>query len=63
MDYFSSLPKDVLIYLALKYDLPSLDNFCQTSKRINEIHTFWYNKLLKDFGLYKDDIIKIIKMK
>ena len=62
MDYFSLLPKDVLIQLALEYDLPSLVKFCQSNKRINEIvcnnHTFWYNKLIKEFNLYKDDIPK-----
>ena len=61
MDYFSLLPKDVLIQLALEYDLSSLNKFCQSSKKINRIlnnHTFWYNKLIKEFGLYKADILQ-----
>ena len=60
MNYFSSLPKDIVIKLALKFDLPTLLKFCQISKRINEVvcenKDFWYNKLIKDFGLNRVDI-------
>lgn len=47
------LNKDVLLLLAMQMDLPTLNNFCRTSKRINEKvcnnDIFWRNKLEKDF--------------
>jgi hypothetical protein len=44
---------DVLILLALKLDLSSLNSLCRTSKRMNRIlcdnKTFWLNKIKKDY--------------
>jgi hypothetical protein len=56
------LPKDILIHLALEYDLPTIFAFCQTSKRGNEIlclnDNFWYNKIQKDFGLTRTEVFQ-----
>lgn len=60
--YLEKLPKDLLIELALSFDLASLLNFCQSSKNINQIICeniqFWYRKLITDFNIYRKDIPK-----
>lgn len=42
-----TLNKDILIYLALDMDIPTLFNYCLVNKRINNIvcenNTFWIN--------------------
>lgn len=52
-----NLPKDVIIQLALEFDLPSILSLCQTSTKLNmlicENNTFWINKLRKDFDILK----------
>jgi hypothetical protein len=59
------LPKDILIHLALEYDLPTVLSFCSTSKRMNEIiclnDNFWYNKIQKDFGLTRTEVLKRLR--
>ena len=48
------LPKDIIIKLALELDLPSILNYCRSSKKFNNMvcnnYTFWMNKHLKDFN-------------
>lgn len=48
-----TLNKDILIYLALDMDIPTLFNYCLVNKRINNIvcenNTFWMNKLNNDY--------------
>lgn len=47
------LPPDVLIRMALDYDMPEILSLCLTSKRINGIicenSKFWMNKLIRDY--------------
>ena len=49
-----SLPKDLLIQLALELDLPSILNYCRSSKKFNNLicnnYTFWMNKHIRDFN-------------
>ena len=49
------LPKDLIMQIALEYDLPEILAFCRTNKLYNQIicenNTFWNNKLIRDFGL------------
>lgn len=46
------LNKDILMLLAIEMDLPSLLNFCESSKKINDKvckqNIFWRNKLEKE---------------
>ena len=53
------LNKDELFLLAIELDLPSLLNFCLTSKRFNEVickkESFWVNKLDRDYSNYKEN--------
>lgn len=50
-----NLPKDILVTIALEYNLPDIINFCQTSKKINNKvcnnNDFWINKIYKDFNI------------
>ena len=50
--------RDILITLALEYDLPTIYKFCSTSKRMYEIicnnNLFWLSKLKKDFPVLQD---------
>ena len=52
--------RDIIISLALEYDLPTLLNYCRTSKRINDLvcnnNLFWVLKLKKDFDISPEDI-------
>ena len=52
-----TLNKDMLVKIALEFDLPSILRFCSSGKRINEKvcknTDFWYNKLKKDFTDYQ----------
>ncbi len=51
-----SLPKDVIVFMALKYDLRTILNLCQTNKHFNKLiclnNVFWMNKTVKDYGYY-----------
>lgn len=55
-----NFPRDMIIQLALEYDLSTIMNFCRTSKRMNTIicdnNIFWINKLNKDFNIQVQDI-------
>lgn len=48
-----TLPKDVLVLLALRMSPPDLMNFCLTKKRFNESvcnnRDFWVEKLKRDY--------------
>ena len=52
---------DVMLLLAFEMDLPTLLNFCLTSKKVNDKickdETFWAKKLQKDYSQYLDDFI------
>lgn len=49
------LGKDVLVMIALDYDLPTILSFCSSSKRFNNVicknNNFWISKLRKDFDI------------
>ena len=51
------IPNDMLFKIALEYDMPTLLNFCRTSKKINNLicenNLFWFYKLRKDFDITK----------
>ncbi len=55
---FKNVPKDILIYMALSYDLPEILSLCRTSKRFNNTiclnQLFWMNKLMKDFPIFRN---------
>jgi len=50
-----TLPKDILISIALNLDLPQIIQFCKTDKYHNNVicesRNFWNRKLLQDFGI------------
>jgi len=49
------LPNDVIVYMALNYDLNTILSFCLTSERMNRVvcqnDNFWRMKFERDFGL------------
>ena len=49
----SSLPKDVILLLALELNYPDIISLCQTSSRFNQLvcqsDSFWRNKMLRDY--------------
>ena len=49
-----SLPKDILIEIAIELDLSDIVNWCQLNKRINSLtgqnETFWMRKFIHDYG-------------
>ena len=51
-----TVPKGLLISMALGYDLATILNFCLTSKRFNSFicqnNNFWMNKTLYDYGQF-----------
>ena len=57
------LPKDILIKIALYFDLSDIINLCLTSKIINERvglnQMFWMKKLSNDYNIFNKDIPKI----
>jgi len=57
---FDNVPNDVVVYMALNYDLATITAFCQTSSRFNMLvcqnNNFWLQKLEKDFGLNRVDV-------
>jgi hypothetical protein len=59
------LSKDELFLIAIDLDMPSLINFCQTSKNVNrkvcENNYFWVHKLKKDFNIDFKEISKMPK--
>lgn len=59
------LPKDILLFMALKYDMMDVLSFCQVNKKFNDLlcknNTFWMNKVLFDFGKYNHIPKNIIK--
>ena len=48
-----SLPKDVLVYLALELDLVDIASLCRSNRKIDEKicknHNFWRNKINRDY--------------
>ena len=48
-----SLPKDLIMTIALEYNLPDILSTCLTSKRMRDIicdnETFWMNKVKRDY--------------
>jgi len=60
LNRFDNVPNDVIIYMALNYDLATVTAFCQTSSKFNQLvcqnNNFWLGKLEKDFGLTRDDM-------
>lgn len=49
-----TLPKDVLMYLALEFNIIDIINLCKSSKKINDKickqKHFWSNKFINEFG-------------
>ncbi len=56
----NTLPDDLIVYMALSYDMEDLVSYCRTSKRANHLvcdnNNFWIQKLKRDFGISMDDI-------
>jgi len=54
-----TVPKDILVKLALDLDLPDLLNLCQVNKQINQkicaSKDFWKQKLWKDYNLTSEN--------
>ncbi len=50
-----NLPNDMIIYMALMLDLPTLANYCRSSRKFNSLtcdsYNFWENKLLQEYDL------------
>ena len=48
----AELPRDVVIYMATKLNLPELYNLCLTNSKFNKLicsnEMFWMNKLIND---------------
>ncbi len=55
-----NLPRDVLFYFALEFDLPTVYNLCRTSKKLNQklcqSDEFWSQRLLRDYQIRYQDI-------
>lgn len=55
-DYISTLPNDMIIYIALELDLPVLVNWCSLSNKFKSVtcdnNIFWYNRFKRDFPDY-----------
>jgi len=53
MKKLSDLPKDLIVKMAISFDLPEILHLCQTSKHFNnnicENKYFWVNKYIQDF--------------
>ena len=63
MNNWDNIPKDVLMLIALEYDLPDILSFCLSSKRFNDTvcknNIFWMNKFKRD----QPDVYEKIKDK
>jgi ankyrin repeat protein len=61
-----NVPKDLLIQMALEYDLPTVFHLCQTNRNFNTIlcdnETFWRKRVVRDFGQYGHTIDKARKV-
>lgn len=62
-DKFSTVPKDIIIYIGLTMDLPEILSLCQVSKNFDDVicknSNFWYNKLKQDFDIDRKDTYTI----
>lgn len=59
-----TLPKDILIELALELPIKDLIALCQTSQKYNyicESNAFWRKKLLKDYNIIENNPKQIYK--
>ena len=54
---FTKVPNDILIYMALSYDLPEILSLCRSSQRFNNIiclnQLFWMKKIANDFPIFR----------
>jgi len=59
LETLETLPKDILVLLALELDFNDFINLSQTSSKINEKicrnRYFWINKLMKDYGILENE--------
>ncbi len=56
-NYYTNLPDDMLIQIALNMNLKELNQQCRVSQRMASLcrnNNFWYQKLNKDFGKQLD---------
>jgi alpha-tubulin suppressor-like RCC1 family protein len=63
IDYFASLPDEVIVEIALSYPHNEIDNYCKLNRRFNQLlcgnNFFWYQKLnleYPDIFEYDDQI-------
>ncbi len=67
LNQLEQLPRDVLFYFALEFDLPTVLSLCRTSKRLNQnlcqSDEFWSQKLFHDYKIRYQDIGGISKSK
>lgn len=77
MNYFDTIPKDIIAYIALTMDLPEISIYCRLSKKfyinVCKNDNFWNERLKQDYNIInsiypkreymriKDTIDKIIK--
>lgn len=62
---FDKLPSDIIMLIAMEFDLPDILTYCKLSKRFNKTicdnNIFWMNKLRKDYPFV--DIIDVKEYK
>lgn len=58
---FNKLPKDVVSYLLMDFDIKSIYNVLLVGKKINISDMFWMNKCSYDFNEYKKSGVKMWK--
>ena len=55
VNYFTKLPKDIIIYIALLLEKPDIISYCNISKKFDDTvcqnKQFWVQKLQRDFGI------------
>jgi alpha-tubulin suppressor-like RCC1 family protein len=54
IDYFASLPDDVIVEIALTYPHNEIDKYCRLNRRFNQLlcrnNVFWYRKLNLEYS-------------
>jgi hypothetical protein len=59
MDYFSTLPAERIVDIALTLPVRSIRRLCQSSKRFNDIicdnDNFWRHKLMRDYNFIPEN--------
>ncbi len=60
LNKLENLPRDVLFYFAIEFDLPTVYNLCRTSSKLNQklcqSDEFWSQRLFHDYQIRYQDI-------